>query len=99
FSGHPGAYRAAAQLFGDDRLYVDTSMPTCTTYFDLEIELAIGGVMAHATCGGRTPVHDVVDVTYSVLAGGLQALSQDQRSGLIHDGVAAHADVTATFPF
>jgi len=97
FSGHPGAYRAAARLFGDDQVYVDTWFASCSFYFDLEIEF-VQTAMVHSTCGGRTPIHDVVDVTYSVLAGGTQALLSGFR-GAIGDGVAAHTDVTATFPF
>jgi len=98
FSGHPGAYQEAARLFGDDQLYVDTWFASCDVYFDLEIQFVQTAVI-HTTCGGRTPSHDVVDVTYSVLAGGVQALSPGQRNGLIGDAATAHTDVTSTFPF
>ena len=92
-----GAYQGAAQLFADDQLYVDTSLSSCGVYFDIELQF-VQTALVHGTCGGRTPIHDVVDVTYSVLAGGTEALLSEFR-GAIGDGVTAHPDVTATFPF
>lgn len=96
----PDSYQIAAALFADDQLYIDTGKQTCGTYLALEIELASGGFPPHAACGGRTPSHDVVDVTYSVIAAGLDGLEMANGfSGLIRDGVTAHADIKATFPF
>jgi hypothetical protein len=52
----------------------------------------VGGVKA-IDCGGRNPLVDVIDASYSVLAGG---------SAKIGDGVAKDEDGTASltdFPF
>lgn len=89
------SYFKAADLFVDDQLYVDTTKPTCDFYLDLEIFKGSGGPTT--TCGGRMPNHDVVDVTYSVLAAGTFGL--DTRIPKLHDNVAAHADISTTFPF
>lgn len=94
------SYRGTADLFADDQLYVDTSMSTCSVYLALEIEQASFGAFPHRTCGGRTLTHEVIDVTYSVLASGVDGL--DQASGFspkIHGSLSAHPDVTTTFPF
>ncbi|HEX2692372.1 MAG TPA: hypothetical protein VHN14_37455 [Kofleriaceae bacterium] len=102
YSGPPSptSYRAAADLFADDQLYVDTSKPTCTVYLDLEIELASAGSFIHRTCGGRMLNHDVIDVSYSVLAAGTDGLNQaTEFSPKIGDGVIAHKDTKDTFPF
>lgn len=62
----PGRYAALASVLADDRLYVDTTSGECAQY--LAVELAAAG-----DCGGRTPEHDVIDVTYSLLAAGTAA--------------------------
>jgi hypothetical protein len=93
------SYQRAAALFADDQLYVDTSLPTCTVYLALEIEDA-SATIPHTTCGGRTLTHDATDVTYSVLASGVDGLNQ--ASGFtpnIHGSLTAHADITDSFPF
>jgi len=91
------SYVLAADLFADDQLYVDTTKPTCDFYLDLETFKGSGRQQPATTCGGRMPTHDVIDVTYSVLASGTFGL--DSRLPKFHDGVAAHADVSTTFPF
>jgi hypothetical protein len=96
------SYKFAADMLGDDELLVDTSRTSCTVYFALEIELASGGTLAHTTCGGRMPSHDVVDVTYSVLAGGTSGLDTpaNDYAPKLHGSLSAHADVKdTTFPF
>jgi hypothetical protein len=94
------SYVAAADLLADDQIYVDTSKATCNVYLELEVQAASGGALAHLTCGGRTPSHDVVDVTYSVLAAGVAGLNQAaQLAPRLRDGVSAHGDVKETFPF
>jgi hypothetical protein len=96
----PTSYVVAADLFADDQLYVDTSKPACTVYLALEIEQASGADPVHTTCGGRMLTGDVIDVTYSVLASGLGGLDlAGDLSPRIHDGIAAHDDVTVAFPF
>ncbi|HMG55606.1 MAG TPA: DUF4331 family protein [Kofleriaceae bacterium] len=97
----PMSYMIAADLFADDELHVDTTRPSCAVYLALEIDYASSGQSPHISCGGRMPTHDVIDVTYSVLAGGIKALDAiNDFAPRLHDGVAAHADVKDnTFPF
>jgi hypothetical protein len=91
-------YQAAADLLADDQLYIDTSKASCSVYLALEIEKAGGA--AHTTCGGRMVTHDAIDVTYSVLAAGLDGLGDAPAfAPLVHDGAAVHTDVKETFPF
>ena len=60
-----GRYDALAGVLADDRLYVRTDKTTCATYLGVEAN-AVG--VTNDDCGGRTPVYNTVDVTYSVLA-------------------------------
>jgi hypothetical protein len=86
-----GRYNTLATVLSDDQLYVNSGSGTCSTYLAVEAN-AVG--IANTDCGGRTPVVDVIDRTYSVLA--LGALSG------VTDGVAADADgghSTTAFPF
>jgi hypothetical protein len=104
YSPPPGpatSYLGAAVIFADDQLYIDTARPACGVYLDLEIEHASAGDLAHASCGGRTPSRDAIDVTYSVLAAGLDALDrQADFAGRITDGAPVHQDIQeTTFPF
>ena len=87
----PGRYNTLAGVLSDDQLYINSSSGTCTTYLAVEAN-AVG--ITNTDCGGRTPLVDTIDRTYSVLAIG--ALSG------VTDGVAADADgahSTTTFPF
>ncbi len=86
-----GRYDALAGVLADDRLFVNTSSGACEQYLAVEGN-ALG--IINDDCGGRTPRHDTVDVSYSVLAIG-------QLTG-VGDDVDADADgvpsLTA-FPF
>jgi hypothetical protein len=87
----PGRYAALAGVLADDRLYVNTASGTCDIYLGVEGN-AVG--ITNTDCGGRTPLEDTIDVSYSVLAVG--ALSG------VTDGVPSDADGTASlddFPF
>jgi hypothetical protein len=100
--GPESSYRELGDLLADDQLYVDTARTSCPIYLALELEMASRGNAPHITCGGRMPSHDVVDMTYSVLAAGLDGLDvpSNNYAPKIHDGVAAHADLKETvFPF
>jgi len=102
--GPMSSYRVAADLFADDEIYVDTGITSCPIYLALEFELATAGPNAepHTTCGGRMPSHDVVDMTYSMLAAGRSGFDVPSKNyaPAIHDGVAAHTDLKeAVFPF
>jgi hypothetical protein len=86
-----GRYSTLASVLADDQIYLNTSSGTCTTYLAVEAN-AVG--IANNDCGGRTPIVDVIDRTYSVLAAG--ALSG------VTDGVDRDADATqgtTAFPF
>ena len=102
--GTSSSYRVAAGVFSDDELYVDTARTSCPIYLALELELASAGqtIEPHLTCGGRMPSHDVVDMTYSMLAAGHSGFDvpSNNYAPKIHDGVAAHADIKeSVFPF
>ena len=82
-------------------LVVDTSKPCGDfdhprTYLEIERAAMTGG--EHATCGGRMPNEDALDVTMAFLVGGPSASVDDDDA--LHDGVdqATHR-ATATFPF
>lgn len=90
-TAEPGRYDALAETLADDRLYVNTDSGSCGMYLAVEAN-ALG--FANSNCGGRTPLYDVVDVSYSLLAAGA-------FSG-VTDGVPADPDgnpSTSTFPF
>ncbi|MBC7978750.1 MAG: hypothetical protein H7138_27505 [Myxococcales bacterium] len=97
----PGAtsYQFSARLFADDQLLVDTQLSTCGIYFDLELFQGSSNTLFPTTCGGRTPIHDVFDMTYSVLAAGTFGVEINGRVPRLGDDVGPHADVTTTFPF
>jgi hypothetical protein len=86
-----GRYGTLAGVLADDQLYVNTASGTCQIYLGVEGN-AVG--ITNDDCGGRTPLEDTIDVSYSVLATG--ALSG------VTDGVASDTDGTASlddFPF
>lgn len=90
-SAAAGRYDALAGVLADDRLYVNTDSGTCQTY--LAVEANFLGI-ANDDCGGRTPLYDTVDVSYSVLATGM-------LSG-VGDGVDRDQDGNASpsnFPY
>ena len=86
-----GRYTALANILADDQLYVNTASGTCNQYLAVEAN-AIG--IANTDCGGRTPLENTIDVTYSVVAVG--ALTG------VTNGITSDADGTASltaFPF
>jgi hypothetical protein len=90
-TAEPGRYDALAAVLADDQLYVNTASGTCAQYLGVEAN-ALG--ITNDDCGGRTPLEDTVDTTYSVLAVGAV-------TG-VGDGVPVDADGTASvseFPF
>jgi hypothetical protein len=98
------SYSVTADLFADDELYVDTGIGSCTLYMALEMQYATtgAGTKGHTTCGGRMPSHDVVDITYSMLAAGRSGVDPSTNDGAptLHDGVIAHTDIKeSVFPF
>jgi hypothetical protein len=86
-----GRYDALPGILADDQLYVNASSGSCAQYLAVEAN-AVG--ITNNDCGGRTPLEDTIDTTYSVLAAG--ALSG------VTDGVPVDGDGTASltnFPF
>lgn len=90
-------YTVLATVLADDELYIDTAKLTCNTYLSVEVDVIAG---AHSQCGGRTPSHDVIDSSYSLLASGANGFAGTAFTPLVTDGVVAHTDVsTDNFPF
>jgi len=87
----PGRYTTLADILADDQLYVNTASGTCNQYLAVEAN-AIG--IVNTDCGGRTPLENTIDITYSVVAVG--ALTG------VTNGITSDADGTASltaFPF
>ena len=61
-------YDLLATALSDDELYVNTASGTCGQY--LGVELAALGIV-NTDCGGRTPLENTIDLTYSLLATGM----------------------------
>lgn len=91
----PGRYDALAGILADDELFVNTANGTCSVDGYLAVEANAAGVPGTASdCGGRTPNHNSIDRTYSVLTvGALQGVS----NGITRD-VDGNANST-NFPF
>jgi hypothetical protein len=86
-----GRYGTLASVLADDQLYVNTGSGACNVYLAVEAN-AVG--IANNDCGGRTPVVDTIDRTYSVLAAGALTGVTD---GVDRDADGAHS--TTSFPF
>lgn len=98
----PASYETLAGFLANDMLYLDTALTTCASYLSLELEAATAGASQyrHTQCGGRTPTHDAIDVSYSLLFAGLGGFTDPP--GLlprIVDGVAPHTDTSDSFPY
>lgn len=90
-SASPGRYDTLASVLADDQLYVNSNSGTCQLYLAVEAN-AVG--IANDDCGGRTPLYNTIDETYSLLAAG--ALSG------VTNGITSDADAQASlvnFPF
>ncbi len=86
-----GRYNTLATVLADDELFVNTASGSCQQYLAVEGN-AVG--ITNNDCGGRTPLHDTIDTTYSVLAIG--ALTG------VGDGIPVDGDDTpslTSFPF
>ena len=63
-----GGYDFLAGALADDRLRVRTDGDgTCGVYLGVEADAL--KLLPNKTCGGRTPVDDVIDESYSILSG------------------------------
>lgn len=85
-----GAYDALGGVLTDDRLYVNSATGDCNVY--LAVEANATGIIPNADCGGRSPLYDTIDVTYSAVAiGAISGVSD----GIDADNVAH----PTTFPY
>lgn len=88
----PDRYLTLAAALTDDKLYVNSTSGTCTTF--LAVEANATGLLVNNDCGGRTPGMDVIDIVYSALAAGL--------GSMVTDGIGADSNPNhsaTTFPF
>ncbi len=67
-AGSPMAYFELGGVLTDDELYLDTTLTSCVQYLGVEFAFLTG--VADFDCGGRTPLENTIDTTYSVLATG-----------------------------
>jgi hypothetical protein len=68
----PDRYNFVATVFADDQLYVNgnsrgAAAGQCNQYFSAELGV-IGVTGLEADCGGRSPLYDVIQTTYSAVA-------------------------------
>jgi len=89
----PTRYQLLGSVLASDQLWIDTAVGSCGQYLAVELE-ALGAIPPGTDCGGRTPLEDTIDTTYSLLAIGLPAGVTDGIS-MDGDGVAS----LTTFPF
>jgi len=61
-------YATLASVLVDDQLYLNTASGSCTTYLGVEANAV--NVIPNTDCGGRTPLENTIDETYSLLAVG-----------------------------
>jgi hypothetical protein len=89
-----------ARLGTGNYIVVDTSMPcdfdAPRTYLEIERAALVG--KDHATCGGRMPNEDALDVTLNFLVRGPSASAEDDSA--LHDGVDhATKQASSDFPY
>lgn len=91
-------YAFIAGVLADDELYVNTTSGTCGLYLANEAA-ALGLSAAAGDCGGRTPLEDVVDESYTLLTAGVAAYLGNMHA--VTDGIDAgdHQPSTTDFPF
>lgn len=80
-----------ALVLANDELYLNTDSGVCEQYLGVELDF-VGA--SNNDCGGRTPLHDTIDVSFSALVTG-QTFGVDD--GLPADGDGAHSN--SIFPF
>jgi hypothetical protein len=90
----PARYNALAGALTDDRLYLRADSGACSQY--LAVELAATGLVPAVAgdCGGRTPLYDTIDVSYTALSNDLSIAVSD---GIDRDDNPNHS--IDLFPF
>jgi len=86
-------YRALAQLFATDRLWVNSASTVCTQFFAVELANLAGQRALSKDCGGRSPTYDNSNVWRSLLIAGSTTGITD---GLHQD---EHPPSATAFPF
>ena len=91
-------YSFIAGVLADDELYVNTASGTCGLYLANEAA-ALGLSAAAGDCGGRTPIEDVIDESYTLLTAGVAAYLGNMHA--VTDGIDAgdHTPSITDFPF
>jgi hypothetical protein len=85
-------YDTLASVLVDDQLYLNTASGTCQVYLGVEANAV--NAIPNSDCGGRTPLENTIDETYSLLAIGAP-------SG-VTNGILSDADSSpslSAFPF
>lgn len=99
------SYQTLAGLLADDELYLDTGkmicdLPNHQNYLGVEFNYLTG---LTNTCGGRDPLNDVIDTTYTAIAIGVNGFSVTSTppfNPAFGDLVGPHTDVhDDVFPF
>lgn len=95
-------YQTLAGVLADDQLYMNTAKTNCGFYLAVEANvLAIPGT--DSFCGGRTPLHDTVDIMYTAAAVGVAGFPVPPNTKFgVTDNVdydAEGADSLTDFPF
>jgi hypothetical protein len=91
-------YTLLTTVLTDDKLYVNTASGTCATYLAVEAnELGV----TNTDCGGRTPNYNTIDITYSALATGTTACTDNcpVSSGVVEDADQGANFTVDGFPF
>jgi hypothetical protein len=65
----PARYNTLTNALVDDRLYVNAASGSCAQYFGVELDAT--GLVSNQDCGGRTPLYDTIDVSYTALSNDL----------------------------
>jgi hypothetical protein len=86
-------YRALAELFADDRLWVNRASRVCTQFFAVELASERGTKSLTSDCGGRSPTYDAPNVWRSLVIAGAPTGIDD---GLHED---EHRPSATEFPF
>jgi hypothetical protein len=89
----PSRYRALAQVFADDRLWVNSASSVCTQFFAVELASLAGAKTSSTDCGGRAPTYDTSNVWRSLVIAGTPTGITD---GLHED---EHRPSATVFPF
>jgi len=97
--GAAGEYGTLAAILANDQLLLDTTVASCDpTKNYLAVEVGVILSSPPASCGGRTPLDDAIDVTYAALSGSILSMVP-VVNGVTADADTANAAQLTTFPF